>query len=126
MGTLARALEVFSPDRSRSETIEARVDTGSTFTCLPSSVLAGLGIIPTRNMKFELADGNVIEDDIGEAQVSLEGIETTTIVVFADDSAPALLGTYTLEGSLLVVDPVTLRLVPTTALRHSRHSTVPR
>ncbi len=126
MGTFARTLEVFSPNRSRSETIDATVYTGSTFTCLPFSVLAGLGIIPTRNMRSELDDGNVIEDDIGEAQVSVEGIETTTIVVFGDDSAPALLGAYTLKGSLLAVDPVTLSLAPTTALRHSRHTTVPK
>jgi len=36
----------------------------------------------------------------------MEGIVTPTIAIFADEGAPALLGAYTLEGALLVVDPV--------------------
>lgn len=40
----------------------------------------------------------------------------TTLVVFGDDGAPALLGAYTLEGLGLAVDPVEQRLVPTTLI----------
>ena len=63
------------------------------------------------------ADGSVVEDDIGKARVSADGIEGPTNVVFTDASAPAQLGMYTLEGALLVVDPVRQRLVPTHELR---------
>ena len=37
------------------------------------------------------ADGSVVEDDIGKARVSVDGIDGTTNVVFTDASAPAQL-----------------------------------
>ena len=58
-----------------------------------------------------------MEETIGEARIRIEGVEMTTIVVFVGEGAPTLLGAYTLEGALLVVDPVRQRLVPTHALR---------
>ena len=64
------------------------------------------------------ADGSVVEDDIGKACVSVDGIEGPPNVVFTDASAPASC-IYTLEGALLVVDPVRQRLAPTHALRYS-------
>jgi len=112
-------VDIFSLDGRRSVTVEATVDTGSSYTCLPSLVLSDLGIAPVGKMRFELADGSVIEDDIGEARVRVADIERTTIVVFASNSSPALLGAYTLEGAGLAVDPVRLSLVPTTAIRYA-------
>ncbi len=120
MGTFSHPIEVFSSDGRRSMTVDALVDTGSTYTCLPGSVLRELGIFPVRRVQSKLADGSVIDDYLGEARVRLQGVESTTIVIFAEESAPALLGAYTLEGSLLVVDPVELRLVPTIALKMTR------
>ena len=120
MGTFTAPLEIFSSDGDRSVTLEATVDTGSSYTCLPSSVLSDLGIAPVEKMRFELADGSVIEDDIGEARVGVAGIVRTTIVVFASNSSPALLGAYTLEGAGLAVDPVKYNLIPTTAIRYYR------
>lgn len=122
MGTFSHPIEVFSVDGSRSVTVEALVDTGSTYTRLPADLLRELGVAPSRRIQFELADGNVIEDEIGEVRVRLQGIELNTIVVFAEEGAPALLGAYTLEGALLAVDPVRLRLVPSRALRYGVRS----
>ena len=59
---------------------------------------------------------------MGIVNVRVEGIETPTLAIFADEGAPALLGTYTLEGALLVVDPVRQRLAPTHALRYVRRT----
>ena len=120
MGTFSCPIEIFSADGSRSETVEALVDTGSTYTCLPATLLHELGVAPRRRIQSELADGSIVDDEIGEARIRIEGIETTTIVVFVGEGAPALLGAYTLEGALLVVDPVRQRLTPTHALRMSR------
>ena len=102
--------------------VDATVDTGSTYTCLPADLLGRLGIEPRWRIQSELADGSIVEDPIGEARVRVEGIERSTIVVFVGDGAPALLGAYTLEGALLVVDPVRQRLAPTHALRYRRGS----
>ena len=122
MGTFTYPIEVISADGSRSETVDATVDTGSTFTCLPASLLHELGVVPYRRIRSELADGSVIEDDMGIVNVRVEGIETPTLAIFADEGAPALLGAYTLEGALLVVDPVRQRLAPTHALRYVRRT----
>ena len=63
--------------------------------------------------RFLPADGRGIEMDYGEARATVDGESVTTLVVFGEDDAPALLGIYTLEGLALAVDPVEQRLVPT-------------
>ena len=118
MRTFTYPIEVISADGDTSETVEATVDTGSTYTCLPATLLQRLGITPVERIKSELADGSIVEDAVGEVRVRVEGVERTTIVIFAAEAAPALLGAYTLEGALLVVDPVRQRLAPTHALRY--------
>ena len=103
MGTFSCPVNVRSADGSRSATVEALVDTGSTYTCLPDALLRDLGITPRRLIRTELADGRVVTEGIGEARVRVEGVEVTTIVIFAGEGAPVLLGAYTLEGALLAV-----------------------
>ncbi len=122
MGTFRYPLEVISADGARSETIDALVDTGSTFTCLPASRLRELGIVSCRRIQSELPDGSMVADKVGEAYVRVAGVERPTIVTFADENAPPVIGKYTLEGALLVVDPVRQRLAPTHALRISRRT----
>ena len=118
MGTFSTPLEVISADGSRAATVDALVDTGSTYTCLPASLLRELGIVPYRRIRSELADGSIVEDDLGIVSVRVQGIYTPTLVIFAAEGAPALLGAYTLEGALLAVNPVRQRLAPTYALRY--------
>ena len=120
MGTFSHPIEVMAADGSRFVSVDALVDTGSTYTCLPAGLLGELGIVPHRRIRSELADGSIVEDGIGEARVRVAGIELTTIVIFTGEGAPALLGAYTLEGALLVVDPVGQRLRPTHVLRYHR------
>ena len=98
------------------------VDTGATYTCLPAALLRELGVVPYRRIRSELADGSVIDDDVGVVSVRVEGVELPTLAIFAGEDAPALLGAYTLEGALLAVDPVRQRLAPTHALRISRRT----
>ena len=123
MATFIYPIEVISADGNRSEVVEAVVNTGSTFTCLPASLLHKLGIVPYRRIQSELPDGSIVDDDIGEAYVRVAGIERPTIVTFADENAPPVIGKYTLTGALLVVDPVQQRLAPTHALRYGRSNT---
>ena len=117
MGTFSCRLEIFSADGSRSETVDALVDTGASFTSLPDELLHRLGIAPWRTVESELADGRVTENYIGNALVGLEGMQVFTIVMFAGENAPALLGAYTLEGATLAADPYRKRLVPSRVLR---------
>ena len=120
MGTFSCPIEIISADGTSSKTVDALVDTGCTYTCLPATLLHELGIIPQWTIQSELADGSVVDDPIGEARVRVEGIEAPTLVIFTDENTLAQLGAYTLEGALLLVDPVRQRLAPTHALRISR------
>ena len=113
MGTFRWPLRISSLDGQQAQDIEATVDTGAAYTTMPGGLLRGLGIEPVGKRRFLLADGRRIEMDYGEALATVDGESVTTLVVFGEDNAPALLGAYTLEGLALAVDPVEQRLVPT-------------
>ena len=49
------------------------VDTGSTYTSLPESVLEDLGIEREETDVFELEDNRLVEYAMGETRVRLEG-----------------------------------------------------
>ena len=104
MGTFTWPLRISSMDGRQQRDIEATVDTGASFTTLPGSILRELGIGATGKRGFLVADGRRIEMEYGEARATINGDSVTTIVVFEEDEAPALLGAYTLEGLALAVD----------------------
>ncbi len=112
MGTFHWPLTVMSVDGSREETIEALVDTGASYTLLPSVMLRRMSVVPHRRLEFELANGEIIEHDIGEVRVRIDGVEATTIVVFGGDEVSAVLGGSTLEGVAMAADSVGKRLTP--------------
>ena len=113
MGTFNWPLRISSMDGRQSRDIEATVDTGAAYTTLPTGLLSELGVEPMGQRRFLLADGRRVYMDFGEARATVDGESVTTLVIFGEDDAPALLGAYTLEGLALAVDPVEQRLVPT-------------
>ena len=120
MGNFRFPVEVFSEDSTHSVTVDALVDTGATYTCLPGGLLRDLGIVPTRRVESELADGSVVEDDAGVVKLRLQGIDIVTYAVFAKEREPSLLGAIALETALLAVDPAGKRLIPTRNLKLGR------
>jgi len=112
MGTFTATIEIGDPAGSRWEQVDALVDTGATYTSIPSSVLRRLGVTPTDRLTFIQADANKYQRDTGETRARVNGKSVTTIVIFAEEDAPPLLGAYTLEGLLLAPDPVNRKLVP--------------
>ncbi len=116
MSVFSYTLMVGDPEGVRFEKVEALVDTGATFTVIPSAVLQRLGVARKEKVRFRLADERVIERDIGETQVGVDGRVVSTVVVFGEEKSPTLLGVYTLERALLAVDPVGQRLIPADAL----------
>ena len=113
MGTFTSSLRLTGMDGQRSVDVEAMVDTGAAYTALPGRLLREIGVAPMGKRRFLLADGQRIEMEYGEARATIDGESVTTLVVFGEDDAPALLGAYTLEGLAMAVDPVEQRLVPT-------------
>jgi clan AA aspartic protease len=116
MSTFNVTLEVGDPKGEAFESVEALVDTDSTFTVLPVSLLRRLGVTPHRRTRFEMADGSQTDWDVGQTVVRLKETTQTTVVVFGSDNTEPILGAVTLEEFLLGVDPVRQELVPVTGL----------
>ncbi len=121
MGTFSVTLDVGSADRRTFRQVEALVDTGATFTWLPASILRDLGHEPIMRRPFDLADGRVVEREIGEVPVRLNGQLLSTLCVFGDEDSQPLLGAVTLEQFLLAPDPVHKQLVPVHGLAKMAH-----
>ena len=113
MGTFRWPMRIAGIDGRQTRDLEAIVDTGAIYTALPAHLLHGLGVTPTGERRFLVADGRRVQMEYGEARVTIDGEDVTTLVVFGRDGTPPLLGAYTLEGLGLAVDPVEQRLVPT-------------
>lgn len=105
-----------SPTNGASETVDALVDTGSTFTAIPSAILERLGVTAHRSVSLKLADGRVGQRRIGRVLAEIDGVREEILCVFADADDLTTIGAHTLEAFLLAVDPVERRLVPAEAL----------
>lgn len=112
MGVFSTEIQVRPLDGSRVETVEAVVDTGASYTTLPGAVLERLGISPEARRRFRLADGQIVEFDVGYARLQAGGESGIVAVCFGPDVGPALLGATSLQVLSLAVDPVGERLVP--------------
>ena len=117
MGTFYHEMQVYSANGDRSETVDALVDTGASYSQVPGSILQRLGIFPTDTVEAELADGRVVEDPIAEVRVEISGRATFTWVTFGPENVASLLGAHALEGVRLAVDPLRRRLIPSRILR---------
>lgn len=120
MGTFRIRIEIGDPQGRRYQPVEALVDTGSTFTTLPTSLLKGLGVVPHDRRPFDLADGRRVELEVGQTWVRIDGRTEITRVVFGGEGSEPVLGAVTLETFLLAPDPVGRRLVPVPGLLKRR------
>ena len=111
-------LVAINPKREeiRSEPVRVLVDTGSELSWLPAAVLADTGIQPRRKRTFKLADGRIMERDVGFCILESEGFITNDEIVFALPGDMHLLGVRTLEGFGVMVDSLAHRLVATITL----------
>lgn len=112
VGTFDWPIQFDSMDGERSVQLDALVDTGSSFTSAPASLLSQLGVAPRMKVEMELADGRTALYDMGEARATVSGRSATTWVVFGDEDARPLLGAHTLQTLLLTVDPWKHEVVP--------------
>ena len=113
MGVFNCQVSVSNLDGSGHREIDATVDTGATYTVLPTHLLDELGISPTRKGTFVMGDGRRVAMDIGHCWITINGKKAPTTIIFGSDDAAPLLGAVTLEELQLAVDPVAGRLIPT-------------
>jgi clan AA aspartic protease len=95
----------------RSVSLDALVDTGSTYTWVPRDVLERLGVTPEEEWPFELADGREVRYPVAWISIRLGTRVQPTIVVFGERGSEPILGVVTLEEFRLAVDPVNHRLI---------------
>ncbi|HEY7269861.1 MAG TPA: clan AA aspartic protease [Dehalococcoidia bacterium] len=111
MGSFNVEVEIGDPSGTRFESVEALVDTGAAYTCIPSDVLTRLGVRPTDRRTFELADGRMTSYGFAFATIRLQGKVQPTPVIFGDEGSGALLGVVTLEEFSLGIDPMNQQLI---------------
>lgn len=87
------------------------VDSGAVYSVVPSSVLKKLGIQPTHKQKFSLANGEVIEKEVGSAYFEYNKKIGASPVVFGGEGV-YLMGAVTLEAFGMILDPINRELKP--------------
>ena len=116
MSTFSYTMTIKAPTGTASETIEALVDTGSTFMTVPAEVLERLGVMAHRVVRLRLAHGRTDERRVGRVFARLNGLEEEILCVFGGPQDIPTIGAHTLEAFLLGVDRLRKRLVPVDAL----------
>ena len=111
MARLDVAIQISNLDQSKTAEVETLVDTGASYTFLPTSMLRDLGIVPWRKRTFRTGDGRLVEYEVGMGIVSVNGYDAIVDVCFAQDDVQPLLGVVTLASLGLAVDPLGQRLV---------------
>ena len=113
MGSLRVAVEIENPARpgERQTLSGVLVDTGAELSWVPAAVLESLGVEHNNKWHFRQADGSILERWTGSVLLTVAGKRAADEVVFGQPGDLVLLGSRTLEGLNLRVEPVAKRLV---------------
>jgi len=113
MGSLRVEVEVENTLRPGAKHMlrSVLVDTGAELSWFPSDVLDSLGVERRKLSRFRQASGTVLERWTGVASLYLAGTWTVDEVVFGEQGDLVLLGSRSLEGLNLTIDPVNKRLI---------------
>jgi predicted aspartyl protease len=96
--------------------VELLVDTGSTYTWVPRSLLEELAVKPLTVRNFRTIDGRTLKREVGELLMEYAEERATRMVVFAEAGDAHVLGVDALEGLGLEVDPISKELRKAEAL----------
>jgi predicted aspartyl protease len=96
----------------KEEPVRFLVDSGATYSLLPNSVWEALGLEPTRELTFTLADGTMVQRRISRCYLVLPLGEDYTPVILGEPGDQALLGVVTFEILGLVLNPFNRILQP--------------
>lgn len=97
---------------TKSITEKFLVDSGAAYSVVPDKVLKKLGITPTTKRRFILANGEVVEWQVGNALFNYKNEIGASPVIFGDKEDIYLLGVVTLESLGLTLDPIRRELKP--------------
>jgi len=113
MGTFRVDVEIENPARlgERRLVHSVLVDTGAELSWVPAGILESLGVERNNKWLFRQADGTILERWTGTVSVYVAGKRAGDEVVFGHPGDLVLLGSRTLEGLNLRIEPVTKQLV---------------
>ncbi len=98
------------------EPVRFLVDSGATYSLLPTPVWESLGLEPTREQTFTLADGTTLQRRISTCYLVLPQGEDYSPVILGEPGDEALLGVVTLEIMGLLFHPFSRTLHPMRAM----------
>ncbi len=99
----------------RTAEVEAVVDTGATYLCLPPPVIRELGLLYSHSRPVQTANGIVERRIFRGAEITIKGRTEEMSVMENDETTPALIGYVVLEVLDFVVDPKSQELIPNPA-----------
>ena len=107
-----RASQDFLPkDQIRTAEVDAVVDTGATYLCLPPSVIEQLGLLYSRSGNVKTANGDVERRIFSVADITIRDRSVRMDVMENDGNTPSLIGYLVLEAMDFVVNPKTQGLM---------------
>jgi clan AA aspartic protease len=89
---------------------EFLVDTGSIDCMAPEHELQRINIKKEGKSVYELANGRIVEYELGFGRICFLGQETVSQIIFGPKDAEPILGVVVLENLGFVVDPITKTL----------------
>lgn len=105
MGLTHVVVRLFNSASSDTYEADFLVDTGSMDTMAPASDLKRIGIQPLGKDIYELANGEVVEYEYGNAEMKFMNQLIPTRIVFGPDGSEPILGVIALESAGFIVDP---------------------
>jgi len=96
----------------RTAEVEAIVDTGATYLCLPPEVIQRLGLVFHTEVVVATANGYVTRRLYLGAKAEIQGRSTLVTVMENDLKTPPLIGYILLEELDFVVDAKTKKIIP--------------
>ncbi|MFW6118081.1 MAG: aspartyl protease family protein [Chloroflexota bacterium] len=116
MGETRINFKIYGANGQAAE-LEAVVDTGATFSKIPQSVAARLGLQAKYETDVELADGRVISRKLALLEIEIEEVRRPVLVAIGEEERP-LIGYTALEFLGFKVNPITGKLEKTTAIEY--------
>ena len=113
MGTLSVRFTVRHPIEGHQQLeLDGLVDPGALFTQIPGDVLARIGVMPSGTRAVHYADGTRDVVPVAKADIAINGVEATTMVLCGRPGSLVLVGATSLEILGFGVDPIHKKLIP--------------
>jgi len=104
-GDILKAKEgLIQEDKIRSFELEAIVDTGAAYLCLPPDIIEKLGLLYSHTTEVRTANGNVKRRIFSVAEIAIKERSIKQSVMENDRNTPPLIGYLVLEEMDFVVD----------------------